>query len=276
MEIAVGDLTFSVRVDGAADAPAVLLLHGFPQSSLSWSRVSPQLTAAGLRTIAPDQRGYAPGARPAAVSAYTMTELVGDAVGLLDALELSSVDVMGHDWGAMVGWHVAGRHPERVRSLVAVSVPHPLAMSAAMASDPDQQQRSAYIHAFRQPGGAAEEMLLADGARRLRRIFAGSGLSEAEIAEYVEPLREPGALTAALCWYRAMSRADTPLGPVSVPTTFVWSDHDVAIGRTAAEACEQHVSGRYRFIELPGVSHWVPEQAPDALVDAVLAQVSAS
>lgn len=275
MQIGVGDLTFSVRVDGDADARPVLLLHGFPQSSLSWSRVTPLLTDAGLRTIAPDQRGYSPEARPVGVPAYAMTELVGDAIGLLDALSLSTVDVVGHDWGGLVAWQLAGRHPERVRSLTAISVPHPAALSEAMASDPDQQQRSAYIRLFREEG-KAEEVLLADHAKRQRRLFAGSGLAESEVAEYIEPLRAPGALTAALSWYRAISRQDAALGPVSVATTFVWSDDDAALGRSAAQACERYVSGPYRFVELTGVSHWVPEQAPVALAEAVLAQIDAT
>ena len=275
MQIGVGDLSFSVRIAGAEDARPVLLLHGFPQSSRCWARVTPVLTGAGLRTIAPDQRGYSPGARPVAVSAYAIPELVADAIGILDALELSAVDVVGHDWGSYVAWHLAERHPERVRSLTAISVPHPAAFSEAMAGDPDQQQRSAYIGLFREEG-KAEHVLLADDARRLRRVFADSGLSEDEVADYVEPLRVAGALTATLSWYRAMSRHDAALGPVSVPTTFVWSDEDAAVGRTAAAACEQHVSGPYQFVELAGVSHWVPEQAPVALAEAVLAQVAAT
>ncbi len=276
MLIEVGDLTFSVRTAGEADARPVLLLHGFPQSSGSWSAITPLLAAAGLRTIAPDQRGYSPGARPAAVSAYAMPEMVSDSIGLLDALELSTVDVVGHDWGALVGWHLAAKHPDRVRSLVAISVPHPRAISEAMSGDADQQQRSAYIKLFRQEG-KAEEVLLAENARRLRSLFAGSGLSEAGVAEYVEPLREPGALTAALSWYRAISRQDaTSAGPVSVPTTYIWSDEDPAVGPMAAEACARHVSGPYRFVALAGVSHWVPEQAPAAVAEAVLAQIAAS
>ncbi len=275
MQIDVGDLSFTAQVAGPSGGRPVLLLHGFPQSSLSWSRITPALTGAGLRTIAPDQRGYSPGARPVDVSAYAMSELVGDAIGLLDALGLSTADVVGHDWGGLVAWQLAGRHPERVRSLTAISVPHPRAISEAMATDPDQQQRSAYIKLFRQEG-KAEEVLLADGAKRLRRLFAGSGLAEAEVADYVEPLRAPGALTATLSWYRAMSRNDAALGAVIVPTTFVWSDDDAAVGRRAAEACAQHVSGPYRFVELTGVSHWIPEQAPEDLSAAILAQVAAS
>jgi len=276
MRIDVGDLSFPAHVAGDADARPVLLLHGFPQSSRCWSRVTPLLTRAGLRTISPDQRGYSPVARPAEVSAYAMPELVGDAIGMLDALDLSIVDLVGHDWGAYVAWQLAGRHPERVRSLVAISVPHPKAMTEAMSADSDQQRRSAYFDLFRQEG-KAEDVLLAEDAKQLRKMFAGSGLAESDVASYVEPLRAPGALTAALSWYRAVSRDDAiTLGPAIVPTTFVWSDEDTAVGRSAAQACEHHVTGPYRFVELTGVSHWVPEQAPEAVAAAVLAQIAAT
>jgi pimeloyl-ACP methyl ester carboxylesterase len=276
MHLAVGDLTFSAGIEGPDAGRPVLLLHGFPQSGRCWSRVVPLLTAAGLRAITPDLRGYSPGARPDEVSAYSPAALIGDVLGLLDALGLSTVDLVGHDWGAWLAWQVAVRHPQRVRSLVAVSIPHPVAFARAMAADPDQRQRSAYIALFRQEG-TAEHALLDGDAARLRAVFDDSGLSDAEIDAYVEPLQAPGALTGALSWYRAVSLADVEeLGPVPGPTTFVWSDRDRAVGRTAAQACSDHVSGPYRFIELPGVSHWIPEQAPEATAGAILGQVAAT
>ncbi|MEP6696456.1 MAG: alpha/beta hydrolase [Pseudonocardiales bacterium] len=276
MHLDIGDLTFSVRIDGPADGRPVVLLHGFPQSGLCWSRVIPRLTAAGLRTITPDQRGYSPGARPAEVSAYSADRLVSDVLRLLDGLGLPVVDLVGHDWGAWVAWQFAVRHPDRVRSLVALSVPHPVAMSTAMATDEDQQRRSAYIGLFRQEG-KAEHVMLDDDAARLRAMFAGSGLTEDEVARYVQPLQEPGALTGALSWYRAMSRRDVEgLGPATVPTTFVWSDQDLAVGPVAAHACAGQVSGPFRFVELAGVSHWIPDEVPDAVGGAILRQVAES
>ncbi len=270
MHLAVGNLTFSAHVAGPEDGRPVLLLHGFPQSGRCWDQVVPMLTARGLRTIAPDQRGYSPGARPSDVSAYTAAHLVADVLGVLDALSLSTVDLVGHDWGSWVAWQVAVRHPERVRSLVALSVPHPVALSAAMAGDPDQRERTAYIGRFREEGNKAEHLLLADDAARLRAVFADSGRSDAEIDVYVAPLQAPGALTAALSWYRAMTPGDLDgLGPSTVPTTYVWSDEDTALGRSAAEACREQVTGSYRFVELAGISHWIPDQAPEAVVQAI-------
>jgi pimeloyl-ACP methyl ester carboxylesterase len=273
----VGDLTFDVRVDGPDDGRPVLLLHGFPETALSWAAVTPLLTEAGLRTYAPDQLGYSPGARPAEVGAYSMPNLAQVTADLMTAMAVPRADVVGHDWGANVAWTLAAWHPDRVRSLTAVSVPHPAAYTVAYRVDPEQKERSAYIRLFWQPG-KAEDVLLADEARRLRRMLRGdgdTGIPAEAIDEYVAVLSAPGALTAALNWYRAMS-SDIRVDPVELPTTYVWSDGDVAIGRTAAEACAQYVTGDYRFVELPGVTHWIPEQAPEQLATAILDRIAST
>ena len=267
-QVRVGELRFDVRVGGPADGPPVLLLHGFPENASMWSGVEPALHAAGLRTIAPDQRGYSPGARPDGVEAYSMHRVVADALGLLDAYGLARAHVLGHDWGAAVGWNLAGRHPDRVATLTAVSVPHPASHAAAMRDDADQQRRSGYIAVFRRPD--AEDLLLAEDARRLRAMFG-----QAPAEDFVRPLTEPGALTGPLNWYRAMSRRDLDgLGAITVPTTYVWGTEDLAVGRAAAEDCANHVSADYRFVELPGVSHWVPEQEPATVARLALERIS--
>ena len=273
----VGDLSFDVRADGPDDGRPVLLLHGFPETSLSWAAVTPLLTEAGLRTYAPDQLGYSPGARPAEVGAYSAAALAQVTADLMTALDLPVADVVGHDWGANVAWTLAAWHADRVRSLTAVSVPHPAAFAAAYRSDPEQKERSAYFRLFWRRG-KAEDVLLEDGARRLRRMLGSesdTGVSPEAIEEYVAVLSAPGALTAALNWYRAMS-SGTKVDPVGVPTTYVWSDGDAAIGRTAAEGCAAQVTGDYRFVELPGVTHWIPEQAPEQLAIAILDRIASS
>jgi pimeloyl-ACP methyl ester carboxylesterase len=273
----VGDLSFDVRVDGPDDGRPVLLLHGFPETSLSWSAVTSLLTGAGLRTYAPDQLGYSPGARPGEVGAYALPNLAQVTADLMTALGIPRGDVVGHDWGGNVAWALAAWHADRVRSLTAVSVPHPSAYTAAWREDADQQERSGYIRLFWQEG-KAEDVLLADGARRLRRMLGTqdeSGVPAEAVDAYVAVLSAPGALTAALNWYRAMS-SGTPVDPVGVPTTYVWSDGDLAIGRVAAEGCARFVTGDYRFVELAGVTHWIPEQAPERLVEAVLDRIAST
>lgn len=266
--LALGPFAFDVRLNGPGDGRPVLLLHGFPQAGRSWDAVAECLAASGHRTIAPDQRGYSPAARPPDVADYAMPHLVGDAIGLLDALGVDRADVVGHDWGAAVAWELAIGHPERIRTLTAVSVPHPAAFGWARRNDGDQRERSAYIGLFREPG-RAERVLLEDGAKRLRATYEGVLPAEAE-EEYVRRFTEPGALTAALNWYRAMGRDGSgPPGPVTVPTTYVWSTADRALGRAGAERCGEHVTGPYEFAVLEGVTHWVPDEAPERLAEII-------
>jgi len=267
MQITLGELTFDVTVRGPERAPTALLLHGFPQTARAWDAVGVALAERGVRTAAVNQRGYSPGARPREVAAYRLPHLVEDAVGFVDRVGSGApVVVVGHDWGAVVAWALAAARPDLVSGLVALSVPHPRAYAAALASDADQQQRARYIGLFRKEG-TAEKTLLADGAQRLRGMLSDAGeAGEAYLAHHTQP----GALTAALAWYRAMSTSDlADVGAVSVPTSFVWGAQDMAIARAGALGCAEWVSGPYQFVELPEAGHWLPEQHPQATVDAV-------
>ncbi len=269
--VTVGDLPFDVRTLGPDDGEAVVLLHGFPETSLSWSAVAPTLADAGFRVVAPDQRGHSPDARPTDVSDYAMEHLVGDVLGLADALGLDGFHLVGHVWGAAVGWVVAAHHGDRLRSLVAVSVPHLAAYNAALRGDSDQQERASYIGLMRQEG-KAEDVLLEDDGRRLRAMYDGK-IPATHVDAYVDFFLDRAALTGALAWYRAMTAALAETPSVSVPTTYVWSDGDWAIGRASAEACGEHVTGPFQFVELDGVSHWIPEEVPDDLAAAILERV---
>jgi pimeloyl-ACP methyl ester carboxylesterase len=269
--VAVGDLTFDVRTLGPDDGEPVVLLHGFPETSLSWSAVAPMIADAGYRVIAPDQRGYSATARPATVADYTMDHLVDDVLGLADAYDLDTFHLVGHDWGAAVSWAVAAHHPGRLRTLTAVSVPHLAAYNAALRGDSDQQERSSYIGLMREEG-KAEDVLGEDDGRRLRAMYDGK-IPASHVDAYIDFFHDREALTGALAWYRAMTSALADLPSVSVPTTFVWSDGDWAIGRASAEACGEHLTGAFDFVELNGISHWIPEEAPRDLADAILERV---
>jgi pimeloyl-ACP methyl ester carboxylesterase len=274
IELKANGFVFDAVADGRADGRLVVLLHGFPQTSWSWRRVVPLLVAGGCRVVAPDQRGYSPGARPEGVPAYRMPHLVSDVVGILDALGADRADVVGHDWGAAVAWQLAARHPDRVRTLTPVSVPHPLAFVEALRTDDDQRKRSAYMQFFRQ-AGEAEETLLADDGAALRGVFGGDA-DAIGIDRYVALMQEPGVLTKCLSWYRAQELADIEaVGPTTVPTLYVWSDEDVALGPWAAHATAAHVTAPYRFEVLHGVSHWVPEEAPEPLATWILEHLAA-
>jgi pimeloyl-ACP methyl ester carboxylesterase len=263
VELAVGDLVFEARADGPADGELVLLLHGFPQTSLSWRNQLDALAAAGYRAVAPDQRGYSPGARPADVAEYRFERLVGDVLGFADALGVERFHLVGHDWGGAVAWQVAGRHPERLRTVTSVSTPHPGAFRRSI-QDGEQRDKSSYILFFRSP--EAEPFFLDNDAAGLRALYTASGLSDDAVEEYVRVLTQPGAMTSALNWYRAADLGLVEgLGPITTPTMYVWSTFDPALGRDAAEATAAQVEGPYRFEVLEGVSHWIPEEAPDAL-----------
>lgn len=258
----------------AADL-TVLLLHGFPQRCTSWTAVAEQLAEAGLHAVALDQRGYSPGARPVEVSAYAMPQLIADTVAMIGAVAGSdgAVDLVGHDWGAVVGWQVAARHPELVRSWTAVSTANQKALNEVLATDAEQRAQFSYILAFREPGRAEAALLAEDGAR-LRALYGGVVAPERAAAE-IAFFQEPGVLTAALNWYRAMSPQDADgLPRVAVPTTYVWGSADLAFGRAAAERTAAYVDGPYAFMPLEDASHWLPDEVPDTLAEAIIARVS--
>jgi pimeloyl-ACP methyl ester carboxylesterase len=272
----VGGHTFRARTAGPADGPVVLLLHGFPQTSRCWTAQLASLANAGYRAVAVDQRGYSPGARPDDPAAYAMPHLVDDVLGTVDALGGGPVHLVGHDFGGSVAWTVAGHHPDRIRTLAVASTPHPRAFvrayqaGAGDGGSSDQNRRSGYMRAFREtPRGQLEAQLLADGGAGLRPVFAG--LPESAVDAHVRDLSEPGLLVAAIDWYRAMSaKASAAVPPCEVPALFVWGDGDPAIGRDAAMATADHVTGPYRFEVLEGVGHWIPEIAAERFTRVLL------
>lgn len=269
MEIKARGLTFDVYEGGPADGDPVLLLHGFPQDHREFDLLVPRLHAAGLRTYALDQRGYSPGARPAAVEAYAMSENTADAVAVIDTLGLTSVHVVAHDWGAVVGWALASQHPERVRTLTAISVPHPRGLHVALTNYPRQRLRWAYQKVLRSRN--AERLLLAADAALLRGMLRAT---RARADLYVTAMREPGRLTGALNWYRALSgRWMAGLPKTRVPTTYVASDGDFIVSPEIIAAVAPWVEADYRQVTLRGIGHWIPEEAPKALADVVLARI---
>ncbi|MFI5933030.1 alpha/beta fold hydrolase [Actinoplanes sp. NPDC051494] len=269
MEIKARGFTFDVFAGGPEDGAPVLLLHGFPQDHREFDLILPRLHAAGLRTFSYDQRGYAPGARPAAVADYGLPEPTADAVAVLDALGIEKAHVIGHDWGSQVAWLLAAGHPDRVSTLTAISVPHPRGLGVALRNQPSQRARFAYMKVFQ--SAVAERLLLAGNGSVLRRLMRPIG---ARAAMYATAMAEPGRLTGALNWYRALSgRHLKGVGKITVPTTYVWGDGDPTVGRPAALASATWVEAEYRFVELRGIGHWVPEEAPNALAEVVLARI---
>jgi pimeloyl-ACP methyl ester carboxylesterase len=263
-------LVFDVRAAGPSDGPVVVLLHGFPQRNDSWNTVIDRLTAAGYRCLAPNQRGYSPGARPPRRRDYRMSELVADVGALIEASGAQRVHLVGHDWGAAVAWGVAAEMPERLATVSPVSVPHPAAFLKSMLTS-RQGLASWYMVFFQLP--LLPEWLLtrkkgAVAAKALRR----SGQTADAAQRDAQAMTEPGALTGGLNWYRGMPLSNLRESDqqISVPTMYVWSDNDIALKPTAARNTARYVDGEYRFEVMPGVSHWIPDTEPDRLADLLL------
>jgi pimeloyl-ACP methyl ester carboxylesterase len=262
-------LTFDVRDEGPLDAErTVVLLHGFPQTVGAFDAVAGHLHDAGLRTLAPAQRGYSPGARPSARSDYRIGAIAGDVVALLDAARVDRAHVLGHDWGGMAAWAVAGLHPARVASLTVLSTPHPAALGWSFTHS-GQALRSWYMAFFQLPW--LPERLVAP---RMGRQLRSTGLPRAAAEEYAAALASPDALAGALGWYRGMpaSRKDH-IGRITVPTTYVWGRHDFALGRAAAQATRRFVTAAYLFVELEA-GHWLPENNAAEVAALTLDRVS--
>ncbi len=257
----------SLHVVAEGTGAPVLFLHGFPDSSGLWRHQIPVLVAAGFRAVAPDLRGFGRSDRPTRVEDYALPVIVGDVVSVLDGLGVERADVVGHDWGAAVAWALAARAPQRVRRLVVISVGHP---AVRRRLGIEQWEKSWYMLLFQFP--EAEALLAADDWKLLRELLRGDG----DMDRYVEDLARPGALTAALNWYRAnlaprLQLAPPPaLPPVHAPTLGIWSTGDHYLVEDHVRLSQQFVAGPWRYERLEGASHWVPLDAPDRLNQLLL------
>ncbi len=265
-------LAYRVRWAGSELAdPAAWLPAGRPATK----EIAPALRAAGYRTAAPDQRGYSPGARPASILRYQIKHLVSDVLALADQAGVQRFHLVGHDWGSMVAWEVARRHPDRVASLTALSVGHPWATMAAARSGA-QLAKSAYIFVFQVPWLVETWVRLYGMARGLRRV----GLPEPFASRYGKRFGTMAALWGPLAWYRAFPLVTFDAAgrraprEVRVPTTFVWGNQDAYVDRSTAERTGRYVYADSRFVELDA-DHWLPEAQPDALVPLILERVGA-
>ena len=266
-------LRFRTMVDGPPDGEMAILLHGFPEGAESWSKQVDALAKAGRMAVAPDLRGYGLSDAPDGVEQYAIGHLVDDVAGIIKAFGRSEAHVAGHDWGAIVAWFFASRHPEMTKTLTALSVAHPAALAEASRVDEDQRERSRYVALFLQEG-KAEHVLADDDYRRLRAMFAlgpnPDAVPPAVIEHFVRSLSRPGRLTAGLNYYRANLGAGGGAWAalaqevkITTPTVLLWGDRDPALGRRAVEAAERHVEGPYRLEVLEGAGHWLQFERPD-------------
>jgi pimeloyl-ACP methyl ester carboxylesterase len=264
------DLIFDVLDAGPPDGPVVVLLHGFPQHNDSWNAVIGRLTAQGYRCLAPNQRGYSAGARPTRRRDYRIPELVADLGALIDASGARRVHLVGHDWGAAVAWAAAAEMPERLATVSPISVPHPAAFFKSFANS-RQGLASWYMYFFQLPR-IPEWLLTRRNGVMVTQSLRRAGQTRTAAQRDAQAMIEPGALTAAINWYRAMPLLNPRMinQKVSVPTLYVWSDNDVALLPKSAHDTARYVDGEYRFEILSGVSHWIPDQEPGKLADLLL------
>lgn len=239
----------------------VLLLHGFPDTSRLWRNQFPALENAGFRVVAPDLRGRGESQKPHAIGDYALPILVQDVLSILDEIGVERAHVVGHDWGAVLAWELAIAHPERVDRLVVISVPHP-----GVGRSVQQLEKFWYIFFF-QFAGIAEEALSRDGWQLFREWLRGQG----DFESYIEDLSRPGALSAALNWYRANAApADLMSQPalrpsVRVPTLGICGAHDIALLADRIAASGRYVSDPWRFELFEDAGHWIPLERPDRL-----------
>jgi epoxide hydrolase 4 len=246
----------------------VMLLHGFPEFWRSWIKQLPVLAQAGCRVIIPDQRGYNLSDKPRGIKNYCIDELTNDILGLIDALNYEKVNLVGHDWGGIVAWSLANKHPERLHRLGILNAPHPLVMNRFLQRDFEQMRRSLYALFFQLPW-LPERLMVTDHWRGAVRVLRGSGkihtFTNGDIEKYKEAWSQPGAMNAMLNWYRAAARYPHQIPKemrIRVPTLILWGVKDVALShrmaRPSLDYCEEG-----NLIFFPDATHWVQHEEAD-------------
>lgn len=275
----VNDVRLHYVAAGEESDPLVVLLHGFPEFWYSWRRQIPALADVGFRVVAPDMRGYNASEKPRGLGSYRSAELVGDVVGLVEHLGGESARVVGHDWGGIVAWQTAIRHPEAVERLAILNAPHPGRYRREVRQNPEQWGRSLYVLFFQFPW--VPETLLgardcAGVARMLRNTALPGTFSDADLRRYREAACRPGALTAMLNYYRAGFRenlrheirglvgGEPQNQKVRVPTLLLWGEDDPALGTELTEGLERWVPD-LRVERFPETTHWIQNDRPEAV-----------
>jgi epoxide hydrolase 4 len=262
-DIEVNGIRLHCLVEG--DGPLVLLLHGFPETSLAWRKQLPAL-ASRFRVVAPDLRGFGRSDKPKGIAAYRTSVVADDIVGLIHAFGAERAHVVGHDWGGGVAWYVASERREAVDRLVVLNCPHPVVMQRALRSNWVQIKRSWYIFAFQLPW-LPERSFTRDGGKTLkdslRRTAKPDTFTEAELDEYARAFCSPGAATGALNYYRAAIRSPLPRGKIKAPTLVIWGEDDFALGIELTRGMDGLFDTAPRIEYLPDTGHWVMEERPE-------------
>lgn len=276
-QIAANGLGIHVATAGPSHAPLVVLLHGFPETSLAWRRYVDPLLAMGWRVAIPDQRGYGRSDKPQRVADYELDTLADDVLAMGSALNAEQFSVIGHDWGGMVAWHLAARHPEAVERLVILNAPHPASFFGYALTHPFQLARSAYVGLFQLPL-VPEALLRSNDCSLLAASLTWTSnpgtFDEELLSAYREAWQAPRAMSSMLNWYRAMATARPISTRIEAPTLILWGDRDAALEAGLADEALSYCA-RGRLERLADSTHWLHHEQPvrvSALLCDFLAQ----
>ncbi len=266
IQIKARGFTFDALSAGPKEGPLILLLHGLPRTSWEWHHQLPRLGEVGFRVVAPDLRGYCPGARPEGVKAYVVDEFVQDILAIADQLGWTDrpFHLMATSIGSVIAWWLAGNYPQRVATLACINVPHPMAYFEVMETKAADKQRKgfSYFSNFRKEGMELENFEAA-----IKHV----GLPAEETNPYREALSSEESLRAVFHWYRALpSWASQPLKPVTMPTLYIWPRNSPNIFQEWAEANEHYVKGPYRFEILEIALNWALQMEPEKITRLLL------
>jgi pimeloyl-ACP methyl ester carboxylesterase len=271
----VGDADLHVAEAGPKGAPLAIFLHGFPDHWISWRGALERAWRKPRHVIAPDGRGIGLSTGPDDVDAYALPRLASDVLAMADHAGAEIFDLIGHDWGGVVAWHVAQTSAARVRRLAIVNAPHPYLLGEALSVDPDQQRRSQYLSTLRSPH--AEAQLTVNDFAALRAVHAELDHTPGfNGAAYLEIWRRPGSLTRALNWYRAAAFLDDggascqPASKLTTPTLMVWGEGDESFSPALIDA-HHRIASRLSIHRAPKLGHWPHLEAPTEIL-ARLAQ----
>lgn len=265
LSVSNGDVTLSVQVGGAG--PAMLLLHGWPDTSALWDDMVPDLLEAGFRVIVPDLRGCGQSSKPATTSSYAMHHLIDDVRCIIDAVDETTVTLVGHDWGSNLAWATAAYLPERVDHLVAISVGHPTSFRSAGL---EQQVKSWYTLLFFHEG--VGEAFLRKNDYEAMRVW----MRHPRVEQIIDELERDGQMTSHLLWYRANIPpqafvAPPPvLPPILAPTLGIWSSGDAALSEGQMKNSAEHCATSFEFVRLEDHGHWLPIEAPGRLAREIV------
>jgi pimeloyl-ACP methyl ester carboxylesterase len=270
----VNDVSLHVVAAGDPNDPLVVFLHGFPEFWYQWHDYIEPFVEAGYRVVVPDQRGYNRSERPAGVRPYRLTELSGDIVDLIATEDRETAHVVGHDWGAFVGWDLALRHPETVDRLGIINVPHPEVLQQVIRSNLTQFRKSWYVFFFQVPG-LPQWVLRRDDyeflAAAMRDGSRPSTFSESELDRYRQAWAGEGTVTAMINWYRAIVRhsESPPRKRVQASTQIIWGENDRAlVPELAPKSLSYCDDGDLK--QFSDATHWIPHEHPQRVFDLLL------